>query len=49
LDRHYLLGFVSTLRQDGKHHRIRVDVRGHKEYRVRARLGYTAKKPRPNP
>lgn len=42
LDRHYLLGFVSSLPQDGKHHRIRVEVRGHPEYRVRARLGYTA-------
>jgi Ca-activated chloride channel family protein len=46
LDRHYLLGFVSSLPQDGKHHRIRVEVRGHPEYRVRARVGYIAEKPK---
>jgi VWFA-related protein len=42
----YLLGYYpDPLARDGKFHEVDVRVKGHPEYRVRARAGYTAPKP----
>ena len=42
LSQQYVLGYSSPHPKDGRWHTIKVEVRGHKDARVRARAGYVA-------
>jgi Ca-activated chloride channel family protein len=42
LSRQYYLGYSSAEQRDGRWHSIRVEIKGHQDYRVRARRGYIA-------
>ena len=42
LSQQYVLGYSSPHAKDGRWHTIKVEVRGHKDARVRARTGYVA-------
>jgi Ca-activated chloride channel family protein len=42
LSRQYYLGYTSTGKKDGRWHSIRVEIKNHRNYQVRARRGYVA-------